>query len=181
MKNNQTEIIYFGKLEHNGWSMYLAATDNGLCFVGSQNKELAEVENWVAKKRASAMLVHDEEKIHPYKEQFISYLDGERVELDLPIDLRGTPFQQLVWRELQKIPYGKTVTYMDIAKQIEKPKAVRAVGAAIGANPVMIRVPCHRVVGKDGKLTGFRGGIPMKESLLALEREKVLEDVHGAP
>ncbi|MDM8102298.1 methylated-DNA--[protein]-cysteine S-methyltransferase [Oceanobacillus oncorhynchi] len=86
------------------------------------------------------------------------------------MDLKGTAFQESVWEALQHIPYGETVSYMNIAEKIEKPKAVRAVGAAIGANPVMILVPCHRVIAKDGKLTGFRGGIPMKESLLELER-----------
>lgn len=172
MKHQPEETIYYGKLEHNGWSFYLAATDKGLCYVGSQNKDFDEVENWAAKKRQDAMLVHDEEKVRRYKEQLISYLDGERTAFDVPIDLKGTAFQETVWKELQNIPYGKTVSYMDIAEKIEKPKAVRAVGAAIGANPVMILVPCHRVIAKDGKLTGFRGGIPMKEGLLALERKE---------
>jgi len=170
MKHNQEETIYYGKLEHNGWSFYLAATDNGLCYVGSQNKEIDEIEAWADKKRADSELVHDEGKINCYKEQLISYLDGERKEFDLAMDLKGTAFQESVWEALQHIPYGETVSYMNIAEKIEKPKAVRAVGAAIGANPVMILVPCHRVIAKDGKLTGFRGGIPMKESLLELER-----------
>ncbi|MFD1065430.1 methylated-DNA--[protein]-cysteine S-methyltransferase [Oceanobacillus locisalsi] len=172
MKNKQMDTMYYGKLEHNGWSFYLAATDNGLCYVGSQNKAFDEVENWAAKKRQGAMLIHDEEKVSLYKEQLISYLDGTRTQFDVPIDLKGTTFQEMVWKELQNIPYGETVSYMDIAEKIEKPKAVRAVGAAIGANPVMILVPCHRVVAKDGKLTGFRGGISMKEGLLALESKK---------
>lgn len=170
MKDNQEETLYYGKLEHNGWSFYLAATDNGLCYVGSQKKEIDEIESWAEKKRAGAELVHDEQKINAYKEQLISYLDGERKEFNVPIDIKGTAFQEAVWEALQSIPYGKTVSYMDIAEKIEKPQAVRAVGAAIGANPVMILVPCHRVIAKDGKLTGFRGGIPMKERLLELER-----------
>lgn len=171
MENKEMETIYYGKLEHSGWSFYLAATDNGLCYVGSQNKEFDEIEKWAAKKRKDAMLIHDEEKVRSYKEQLISYLDGDRTEFNLPVDLKGTAFQESVWEELQNIPYGETVSYMDIAMKIEKPKAVRAVGAAIGANPVMILVPCHRVIAKDGKLTGFRGGIPMKERLLELERD----------
>ena len=170
VKNKQKEMIYYGKIEHNNWSMYLAATDKGLCYVGSQDKDLDEIEAWADKKRADAQLVYDEEKINVYKKQLISYLNGERKEFDLPIDLKGTAFQESVWEALQHIPYGQTVSYMDIAEKIEKPKAVRAVGAAIGANPVMILVPCHRVIAKDGKLTGFRGGIPMKERLLELER-----------
>lgn len=170
LKDNQKDSIYYGKLEHNGWSMYLAATDDGLCFVGSQNKEIDEIEDWMTKKRPDSELIQDEAKISSYKEQFISYLGGERTTFDLPMDLKGTSFQESVWRALQTIPYGETVSYMDIAEEIENPKAVRAVGAAIGANPVMIMVPCHRVIAKDGKLTGFRGGIPMKERLLELEQ-----------
>lgn len=170
MENQSKEIIYYDRLAYCGWSMYLAATDVGLCFVGSQNKGADEVENWIAKKRTGAILVPDAKKIMPYREQFISFLDGNRMDPDIPVDLKGTPFQEAVWRELQTIPYGETVSYMDIAERIGKPKAVRAVGAAIGANPVMIVVPCHRVIAKDGKLTGFRGGIPMKKSLLALEK-----------
>ena len=88
----------------------------------------------------------------------------------MPIDLHGTPFQQIVWKALQEIPYGQTVSYSDIAERIEKPNAVRAVGTAIGANPVLIIVPCHRVIAKSGKLGGFRAGLEMKEQLLELER-----------
>ena len=86
------------------------------------------------------------------------------------MDLHGTPFQQSVWKALQEIPYGQTVSYSDIAERIEKPNAVRAVGTAIGANPVLIIVPCHRVIAKSGKLSGFRAGLEMKEQLLGLEK-----------
>ena len=89
----------------------------------------------------------------------------------MPLDLYGTKFQKSVWTELQKIPFGETSTYSDIAEKINKPSAFRAVGSAIGANPVMIVIPCHRVIGKSGKLTGFRGGLLMKQKLLALEKK----------
>ena len=105
----------------------------------------------------------------PYATELIDYLEGRRKEFTLPMDLHGTAFQQSVWKVLQEIPYGQTVSYTDIAELIQKPSAVRAVGTAIGANPVLITVPCHRVIAKSGKLTGYRGGLEMKELLLGLE------------
>lgn len=86
-----------------------------------------------------------------------------------PLDLRGTDFQLSVWNELRKIPYGETRSYAQIAEAIGKPRAVRAVGAANGSNPVAIVVPCHRVIGLNGRLTGYGGGLPMKKRLLELE------------
>ena len=101
--------------------------------------------------------------------QLREYFAGERWRFDLPLDLTGTPFQTRVWRALEQIPYGETRSYRDIAEGIGAPAAVRAVGAANGANPIAIIVPCHRVVGAGGKLTGYGGGLPLKQSLLALE------------
>jgi methylated-DNA-[protein]-cysteine S-methyltransferase len=88
----------------------------------------------------------------------------------LPLASTGTPFQITVWRELQAIPYGETISYGELARRIGKPKAARAVGLANGANPLPLVVPCHRVVGSDGRLTGYGGGLPIKEALLAHER-----------
>ncbi|MCI8594685.1 MAG: methylated-DNA--[protein]-cysteine S-methyltransferase [Oscillospiraceae bacterium] len=103
--------------------------------------------------------------------QLDEYFAGKRKTFDLPLSLEGTPFQKSVWRALSDIPYGETRAYVDIAEAIGKPKACRAVGMANHANPVMIVVPCHRVVGKDGSLTGYGGGLPMKQFLLDLERK----------
>ena len=108
--------------------------------------------------------------MEPYARELIDYMEGKRKEFTMPLDLHGTPFQQSVWKALQEIPFGQTVSYSDIAERIQNPKSVRAVGAAIGANPLLITVPCHRVIGKNGNLTGFRGGLEMKKQLLALER-----------
>jgi len=88
---------------------------------------------------------------------------------DLNLDLHGTPFQIGVWRELERIPYGETRSYLQLAEAIGAPKAVRAVGAANGANPIPIVIPCHRVIGASGKLVGYGGGLPLKKRLLALE------------
>ncbi|RLA27430.1 MAG: cysteine methyltransferase [Gammaproteobacteria bacterium] len=105
------------------------------------------------------------------REQLTAYFAGERKTFDLKLNPAGTEFQLQVLDELQKIPYGITASYGDIAKRIGRPKAVRAVGAANGRNPIPIIIPCHRVIGSTGKLTGFGGGIPTKKALLKLELE----------
>ena len=101
--------------------------------------------------------------------QLQEYFSGTRHSFDLPLAPEGTEFQQSVWKQLRQIPHGQTCSYKDIAVGIGKPKAVRAVGAANGRNPIPIVVPCHRVIGSDGSLTGFSGGIDLKKQLLELE------------
>jgi len=101
--------------------------------------------------------------------QLDAYFEGRLTSFDLSLSPQGTPFQQSVWSELRAVPYGETVSYGEIARRIGAPKAVRAVGTANGKNPLPIVIPCHRVIGSDGKLTGYGGGLPMKEFLLALE------------
>jgi len=101
--------------------------------------------------------------------QLREYFAGSRQAFDLPLDMRGTEFQRSVWHALTQIPYGETRSYLDLAKQLGNPAATRAVGAANGRNPVSIMVPCHRVIGSSGKLTGFAGGLEAKAHLLSLE------------
>jgi methylated-DNA-[protein]-cysteine S-methyltransferase len=103
--------------------------------------------------------------------QLREYFAGRRREFELPLAPEGTQFQKSVWRELQGIPYGRTISYGELARRIGNPKASRAVGAANGANPIPIVIPCHRVIGANGKLTGFGGGLPIKEKLLHLESQ----------
>lgn len=103
-------------------------------------------------------------------QQLSEYLKGERKEFDLPLNPKGTDFQKRVWRALCDIPYGETRSYKQIAKAVGNSKAVRAVGMANNRNPVTIVVPCHRVIGADGKLVGYGGGLEMKEFLLRLEK-----------
>lgn len=112
------------------------------------------------------------ELIRETRRQLTEYFDGKRQDFQVPIRLEGTEFQQRVWEALQTIPYGETRSYGEIARQIGSPKAARAVGGANHNNPVMIIVPCHRVIGANGSLTGFGGGLDMKEFLLDLERKK---------
>ena len=148
--------------------MTLAATPRGLAgawFVGQRHYPATE-----------ALGRRDDH--HPTlqraAQQLQAFLAGTRRHFDVPLDLdAGTPFQQSVWRALLQIPVGTTCSYAAIAAAIGKPAAVRAVGAAVGRNPVSIIVPCHRVVGSQGALTGYAGGLPRKAQLLALEAAAV--------
>jgi methylated-DNA-[protein]-cysteine S-methyltransferase len=103
------------------------------------------------------------------KRQLDEYFEGKRQVFELPIEMYGTDFQKMIWGELIQIPFGQTRTYGQLAKKISQPTASRAVGAANGRNPISIIVPCHRVIGNDGKLTGFAGGLDAKQTLLKLE------------
>lgn len=113
--------------------------------------------------------VRDAAPLREARQQLDEYFGGERREFSLVLDAAGTEFQRSVWRALRGIPYGATASYGDIAKRIRNPKAVRAVGLANGRNPISIIIPCHRVIGADGSLTGYGGGIERKRFLLALE------------
>jgi methylated-DNA-[protein]-cysteine S-methyltransferase len=106
-------------------------------------------------------------------QQLQAYFAGERENFDLQLAPEGTPFQLEVWRRLCDIPYGETISYGELAGRIGNPKASRAVGLANGSNPIPIVIPCHRVIGSNGKLTGYGGGLPIKEKLLALERRQL--------
>jgi methylated-DNA-[protein]-cysteine S-methyltransferase len=110
-------------------------------------------------------------RLHAAARELDEYFAGTRQTFDVPLHPSGTPFQLEVWGALLAIPYGQTVSYADIARRIRRPRAVRAVGAANGANPLSIIVPCHRVIGSHGDLTGYGGGLPAKRWLLAHERK----------
>ena len=111
--------------------------------------------------------------IRKTKLELIEYFAGKRKTFDIPIKLNGTDFQVKVWKELLKVPYGKTCTYLDIAKKIENPNASRAVGMANNKNKIQIIIPCHRVIGSNKKLIGYAGGIKIKEKLLKLEKDNL--------
>jgi methylated-DNA-[protein]-cysteine S-methyltransferase len=116
----------------------------------------------------------DDEVLPEVREQLAAYFRGELREFDLPLAEVGTPFQAEVWAALRRVPYGETCTYGELAAAIGRPAAVRAVGAANGRNPICIVVPCHRVVGSTGQLTGYAGGVDKKAALLALEQGATL-------
>ena len=102
-------------------------------------------------------------------QQLEEYFEGKRKIFDMPIGLGGTDFQRRVWMEVAKIPFGQTTTYLKISQKLGNPAAIRAVGAAIGANPILVILPCHRVLGRDGNLTGYAGGLKRKKALLEVE------------
>ena len=116
-------------------------------------------------------LVNETELIKKTYQQLSEYFEGTRKEFDINIELRGTPFQLQVWKQLLKIPYGKTASYKWVAENIDCPKGYRAVGMANNRNPISIIVPCHRVIGHDGSLVGYGGGLDTKKKLLSLEHE----------
>lgn len=151
--------------------MFAGATDAGLSLLEFADRRMLERQITILERRLGARAVPG---THPVLEetevQITDYFAGRRHEFELPIDLRGTPFQESVWRELLTIPYGETRSYAEQARRIGRPTAVRAVGRANGENRLAIVVPCHRVVGADGSLTGYGGGLWRKQKLLELER-----------
>ncbi|MGE7675131.1 methylated-DNA--[protein]-cysteine S-methyltransferase [Lysinibacillus sp. NPDC094403] len=171
METKNKPTLYWSLLKLKDWNFYIASTSKGLVFVGSQNKPFEELFEWAKKRFPGSPLVEDNEKLEPYVVEITQYLEGERRTFTVPFEYVGTQFQLAVWNALCEIPYGQMKSYSDIANAINKPAAVRAVGAAIGANPVLITVPCHRVIGKNGSLTGYRGGLEMKTLLLDLEQQ----------
>lgn len=150
--------------------MLLAATPQGLCgtwFYGQ--KHMPEYAHWPAAQRDSPEAAH----IERAAQQISEYFADARKVFDLTLDLSvGTPFQQTVWRALMRIAYGMHLSYSALALQIARPLAVRAVGTAVGFNPISIIVPCHRVLGADGRLTGYAGGLERKTALLSLEGQQ---------
>ncbi|MGX8235120.1 methylated-DNA--[protein]-cysteine S-methyltransferase [Bacillus subtilis] len=170
METKNKPTLYWSLLMFKDWNFYIASTLKGLVFVGSQNTPIEELFEGAKKRFPGSLLVEDDDKLEPYAVEITQYLEGKRKNFTVPVEYAGTQFQLAVWNALCEIPYGQTKSYSDIANEINKPAAVRAVGAAIGANPVLITVPCHRVIGKNGSLTGYRGGFEMKTLLLDLEK-----------
>jgi methylated-DNA-[protein]-cysteine S-methyltransferase len=119
--------------------------------------------------------IHDPAAFDDVSQQLDAYFAGERQDFDLPLAPEGTPFQLTVWDALQSIPYGETISYGELAQEIGRPTASRAVGAANGHNPLPIVIPCHRVIGQDGSLTGYGGGLRFKKALLSLEKNGRIE------
>ena len=145
--------------------LWIAWSEAGLVSLGfeDQSKGAQVDDDWVYDARLSC----------PAIDQIREYFAGERKHFDLPLAPVGTDFQQEVWRELAKIPFGETTTYGELAQRVGRPRASRAVGAANGQNRIAIVLPCHRVVGANGKLTGFAGGLDKKEKLLRFEQDQL--------
>ncbi len=152
-------------------TFYAAFTLKGLCELSLSCKSEEEFVKHL-RERFGAEPVQDDSLVRQLLRTINNYLHGERVEWNFSIDVSdATEFQQAVWTEAQKIPYGTTISYSELARRVGRPKAARAVGGAMAANPVLLVIPCHRVLGADGSLTGFGAGLDIKEKLLRLESE----------
>ena len=171
-KNSKNKsIIYIDRFSTKLGPMFAAATDKGLCLLEYTDRKSLESEFKDLSKRLNAVIVPGmNEHIELAKQQLGEYFDGRRRDFSISIDAPGTEFQKDVWKLLIKIPYGTTCSYLEQAKKLEKPKAVRAVANANGMNRISIIIPCHRVIGSDGSLTGYGGGLPRKKWLLELEQ-----------
>lgn len=149
-------MFYFCKYQFENISLYLVATETHLVNIQFTQPQKA--------------LLQTTELLSMATIQLDEYFQGKRTTFSLPFKLTGTPFQLAVWKELQNIPYGQTTSYKEIAQKINKPKACRAVGMANNKNPLPIIIPCHRVIGSNGKLIGYAGGLNLKNYLLELEK-----------
>ena len=159
--------IYYNQIESPLGPLLLAADESGILeirFVNGRTPQKLEPE-WIRKD-------HDQ-SLRELAEQLDAYFGGKLEKFELTLSPQGTSFQKTVWSRLCDIPYGETISYGEIARQIGNPQASRAVGLANGSNPIPIVIPCHRVIGSNGKLTGYGGGLPIKEKLLALERRQL--------
>jgi len=146
-----------------------ACSQRGLGYLGFGERAPVLAAAWARRWQPEAALLYDQSAPHDLAAQLAAYFAGELREWSLPLDLRGTPFQLQAWQALRRIPYGHTRAYSEHAAAIGHPRAVRAVGAANGANPISLIVPCHRLIGKGGALVKYGGGLEIKRRLLELE------------
>jgi methylated-DNA-[protein]-cysteine S-methyltransferase len=166
----QTATVAYATLETPIGLLQFFGGEAGLLTVTLPNEGPPAAEARLRHLLGEVEIVENRAALAPALAQFEAYFRGELRAFDLPLDPRGTPFQRQVWAAVARIPYGETRAYGEIAAAIDKPAAVRAVGLANGANPLPIVIPCHRVIGSNGSLTGYGGGLEAKRRLLALER-----------
>jgi len=166
----QDAIVWASMRSHLG-VIRVATTPRGVCKITLGKETAEDFLRWLERHVGSAPRKPERSALVALAlNQIAEYLQGQRHEFDLPLDLRGTEFQRRVWAAVASIPYGQTRTYAQVAQIIGQFKAVRAVGAANGANPLPLVVPCHRVLGSDGSLTGYGGGLDVKRKLLEMEK-----------
>jgi O-6-methylguanine DNA methyltransferase len=164
------EFLHTARFESPIGVLFAVSSERGLAYLELAHASGRGFAGW---RRTAAPEAHPVEGFAPNRAaiaEVLEYLEGKRRTFELPLDLRGTPFQRLVWDALLGIPYGETRTYREVAQTIGRPAAVRAVGTANGANPIPLIVPCHRVIATGGRLGGYGGGLPLKARLLALEK-----------
>jgi methylated-DNA-[protein]-cysteine S-methyltransferase len=165
-------IMYVDEMDTPLGILTICCVEDGLCHIafGDLNETEMEIKTWAKKHQLPTDLERDQTMTHPATLQLQAYFEGKLTAFDLPLTLKGTPFQVKVWEALQRIPYGETRTYKEVAELVGNPKAVRAVGGANNKNPVPVIIPCHRVIGSSGALVGYGGGLDKKVNLLELEK-----------
>jgi O-6-methylguanine DNA methyltransferase len=164
------EQVAVGSLDTPVGVLWIACSGEGVCKVILPGEDAkAALDRWLALHFPAGELTTMSPLLEQAHAELSAYLAGTRHDFTLSLDLRGSPFHRRVWVALTTIPYGQTISYGDLARTLDTPKAARAVGAACGANPVPIIAPCHRVLGSDGSLHGFGGGLPLKAWLLRHE------------
>lgn len=161
--------LYHSRLEVHGLCLSLYSTQAALVGIGLGVDSESSLALWLGRHLDDLRVQPAADRHRDYRSQLVEYLEGRRRAFDLPLELHGSEFQKDVWRTVEQVPYGYTASYGEIASLVGRPKASRAVGAANGSNPIPIVIPCHRVIGSDGSLTGYGGGLPLKRRLLALE------------
>ena len=165
---NQINIQYF---KTNYGEFILGSYNGKLCMVDFRYRKMRKtVDDRIKKGLHAEFIEQDDEILQKTKVQLDEYFNMRRREFDIPIQMVGTDFQKSVWEALLKVPYGTTSTYLQLAKKIDNEKAVRAVANANGANAIGIIIPCHRIIGTNGELTGYAGGLPLKKRLLEQEQ-----------
>jgi len=164
--------VYYYIFETVFGNIFIASTDTGLCIANFVDENYDKQLSWLNKYFHEDNIFKNKDKNINVYNQLEEYFKGDRKSFDLTLDILGTPFQKQVWRVLEEIPYGKIFTYKDVAIELGDSKKSRAVGGAVGKNPIIIILPCHRVIGSSGKMTGFSslGGIELKKKLLELEK-----------
>jgi methylated-DNA-[protein]-cysteine S-methyltransferase len=164
--------IFYGEMESPIGALTIVCTLKGVCKLefGEYDQTQANVKLWTRKHFLKCEIIRDDEKTAPVVQQLNEYFQGRRYHFDIPLQLCGTPFQKRVWETLRAIPHGETRTYKQIAQTMKAGKAVRAIGNANNKNPLPILIPCHRVIGSNGSLVGYGGGIDKKQFLLDIEK-----------
>lgn len=149
----------------------LASYDGKLCMCDWRYRKMrSTIDNRLKKGLGTEFIQKDDEVLQTARQQLDEYFNGRRTSFDIPLLMVGTEFQQSVWHGLLQVPFGKTLSYLELAEQINHKKAVRAVASANGANALSIFIPCHRIIGSNGELVGYAGGLAAKKKLLKLEQ-----------
>lgn len=166
--------IYWDAVEISNHKFFFTMTQDGVNFVSSPESYLSEIFDFYPDDHFNYQFKHDETVTADVKRQFEHYLTGKRETFDVKLDLTvGTAFQHEIWQVVSEIPYGTTMTYAEVAKKVNRPRAARAVGHALALNPVLILIPCHRVILSNGDLGRYRGGTDSKKELLRIEKSVV--------